>query len=233
MISWLKGRIINNWNNSSKKGVVIACAGVGYEVQLLAGHISAIDNSNDQEIWIHQIEREDCTNLYGFQEIKQRDLFRKLISVNGIGAQIGMALLDDFSVMDLVLAIETENIKVLTQSQGVGKRIAQRLTMELRNKLNDFENIEESNLKTKKKGNQNDSPSDSTEEIKSILNSLGYVDEEITRAFESMESEGKYLFSLDNQPSSQRKSDLFDKQLEEILKRVSQNDNLMEGNGLN
>ncbi len=233
MISWLKGQVIQNWNYSSKKGVVIACAGVGYEVQLLSGHISAIDNSNDQEIWIHQIERDDCTNLYGFKEIKQRDLFRKLISVNGIGAQIGMALLEDFGVMDLILAIESENIKVLTKSQGVGKRIAERLTMELRNKLNEFESIEENNIQAKKKRNQNDSLLDSTQEITSILNSLGYVDEEITRAFESMQIEGKDLLSLDNQPASQAKSDLIDKQLEEILKRVSQNDHLMEGNGLN
>ena len=232
MISWLKGQIIHKWNYSSKKGVVIVCAGVGYEVQLLTGHLNAIDNSNDQEIWIHQIERDDCTNLYGFQEIKQRDLFRKLINVNGIGAQIGMALLDDFSVMDLVLAIESENIKVLTQSQGVGKRIAERLTMELRNKLNDFQ-TEENNIYNNKTRNHNDSFSDSIDEITSILNSLGYVDEEITRALESIENDGKDLISLDNQTSSETKTDLFDKQLTEILKRVSQNDHLMEGKGLN
>ena len=230
MISWLKGQIIHKWNYSSKKGIVIACAGVGYEVQLLSGHISSINNSIDQEIWIHQIEREDCTNLYGFQEIKQRDLFRKLISVNGIGAQIGMALLDDFDVIDLVLAIESENIKVLTQSQGVGKRIAERLTMELRNKLNEFKSSEQNNLR--KLENNNYSFSDSIGEITSILNSLGYADEEISRTLESMEIEEKDLCSLDNQ-SSQTKSDLFDKQLTEILKRVSQNDHLMEGKGIN
>ncbi len=233
MISWLKGQIIHNWNYSSKKGVVIACAGVGYEVQLLSGHISAIDNSNDQEIWIHQIDREDSTNLYGFQEIKQRDLFRKLISVNGIGAQIGMALLDDFSVVDLVLAIESENIKILTQSQGVGKRIAERLTVELRNKLNEFQSIEENNIQKNKINNLNDSFSESIEEITSILNSLGYVDEEIARAIESLEIDGNDFESIPHKPSSDKKLDDFDKQLTEILKRVSQNDHLIEGKGLN
>ncbi len=233
MISWLKGQIIHNWNYSSKKGVVIACAGVGYEVQLLSSHISVINNSHDQEIWTHQIEREDCTNLYGFQEIKQRDLFRKLINVNGIGAQIGMALLDDFSVKDLVLAIESENIKVLTQSQGVGKRLAERLTMELRNKLNEFQSIEKDHIYNNKNRNQNNSFSDSIDEITSILNSLGYVDQEITRALESIENDGNDLRSLDNQPLSETKSDLFEKQLTEILKRVSQNDHLIDGKGLN
>ncbi len=230
MISWLKGQIIHNWNYSSKKGVIIACAGVGYEVQLLSCHLSAIKNPNDQEIWIHQIERDDCTNLYGFQEITQRDLFRKLISVNGIGAQIGMTLLDDFGVMDLVQAIDSENIKVLTQSQGVGKRIAERLTMELRNKLNEFQPIGETNIKNRY---LNDSFSDSIEEITSILNSLGYVDEEISGALKSIEIEGKKNACLDNQPSTETKSDLFNKQLTEILKRVSQNDHLMDGKGLN
>jgi len=233
MISWLKGQIIHNWNNSSKKGVVIACSGVGYDVQLLSRHISILNNSNDQEIWIHQIDREDCTNLYGFHEIKQRDLFRKLISVNGIGAQIGMALLEDFDVMELVLAIETENTKVLTQSQGVGKRIAERLTMELRNKLNEFQSIEEINFQKKKTSNQNDLISDSIQEITSILNSLGYHDEEISRAFDSIELEVNDLNSLDRRASSELKSDLFDKKLTEILKRVSQNDHLIDGKGLN
>ena len=94
MISWLKGKIIKNWHISSKRGVVLNVGGVGYEVQLLSKQINLNDNSIAKEFWIHQINREDYTNLYGFSQVNQRDLFRKIISVNGIGPQIGMNLLD-------------------------------------------------------------------------------------------------------------------------------------------
>ena len=138
MISWLKGQIIQNWNLPNKRGVVLNVGGVGYEVQLLSKEISKIDNSTKTELWIHQINREDCTNLYGFKDVHQRDLFRKIISVNGIGPQIGMILLDDLEVNVLIDAIERNDINLLSKSQGIGKRIAERLVVELKNKLQSF-----------------------------------------------------------------------------------------------
>ena len=138
MICWLKGKLIQNWHISSRKGVVINVGGIGYEVQLLSKQIVIEDKTIEKEFWIHQITREDCTNLYGFNEINERDLFRKIISVNGIGPQIGMALLDDLEVNQLVNAIESNDVNLLTKSQGIGKRIAERLIVELKNKLQQF-----------------------------------------------------------------------------------------------
>ena len=138
MICWLKGKLIQNWHISSRKGVVINVGGIGYEVQLLSKQIVTIDKTIEKEFWIHQITREDCTNLYGFNEINERDLFRKIISVSGIGPQIGMALLDDLEVNQLVNAIENNDVNLLTKSQGIGKRIAERLIVELKNKLQQF-----------------------------------------------------------------------------------------------
>ncbi len=119
MISWLKGKIIKKWYISTKKGVVLNVNGVGYEVNALLKHLSKIDNSNFQEFWIHQINREDGSTLYGFIDINQRDLFRKIISVNGIGPQIGMALLEDNEVSQFISAIQNNEINLLTRSQGV------------------------------------------------------------------------------------------------------------------
>ena len=98
MISWLKGEIIHTWEISSKKGIVLNVGGVGYEIQLLPTQICKEEDSNKIELWIHQIDREDGTSLYGFIEVNQRNLFREIISVNGIGPQIGMALLDELGV---------------------------------------------------------------------------------------------------------------------------------------
>ena len=150
MICWLKGKLIQNWHISSRKGVVINVGGIGYEVQLLSKQIVTIDKTIEKEFWIHQITREDCTNLYGFNEINERDLFRKIISVNGIGPQIGMALLDDLEVNQLVNAIENNDVNLLTKSQGIGKRIAERLIVELKNKLQQFIENKETSISNNK-----------------------------------------------------------------------------------
>ena len=144
MISWLKGQVIKNWEISSKKGIILNVGGVGYEVQLLPKQIDLINNSKTVELWIHQINREDSTNLYGFNEVNQRDLFRKIISVNGIGPQIGLSLIEDFDVYKLVEAIEENDLSLLTKSQGIGKRIAERLVVELKNKLQEFKDDKQS-----------------------------------------------------------------------------------------
>ena len=138
MISWLKGEKVHTWKTSSRKGVVLNVGGVGYEIQLLPKQIDKAEVLNEFELWIHQIDREDGTSLYGFIEVNQRDLFREIISVNGIGPQIGMAMLEEFEVPQLVNAIENKESNLLTKTQGIGKRIAERLIVELRNKLQRF-----------------------------------------------------------------------------------------------
>tara|TARA_Y100001968_G_C19094802_1_gene589569 strand:- start:3 stop:677 length:675 start_codon:yes stop_codon:yes gene_type:complete len=221
MISWLKGQIIRKWYLSSKKGIVIACAGVGYEVQILSNQIYKMDISKEQEIWIHQIQREDCTNLYGFNEINQRDLFRKLISVNGIGAQIGMSLLEDLEVKELILAIEESNIDLLCKSQGIGKRIAERLVVDLKNKLQQFKDTEVIYSENKNKC-ITDQLDLYIEEIKSILNSLGYLDNEIKNSLELIKTSQKDNVLKINTLSETSKKTLMEKHLKEILLRLSE-----------
>ena len=189
MISWLKGQIIQDWHLSSRKGVVLNVGGIGYEVQLLSKEISNIDKTNIKEFWIHQIYREDSSNLYGFKEINQRDLFRKIISVNGIGPQIGMALLEDLEVDQLVDAIEDNDLNLLTKSQGIGKRIAERLVVELKNKLNQFKDKEETKVNYKKSDRSNHIAK-YLEEIKSILNSLDFFIISVIASFVSVIWEG-------------------------------------------
>ena len=221
MISWLKGQIIKIWHLSSKKGVVINVGGVGYEVQLLSKQLGTIDNTSIKEFWIHQINREDNTNLYGFNDINQRDLFRKIISVNGIGPQIGMALLEDHEVSKLVDAIEHSDLILLTKSQGIGKRIAERLVVELKNKLQQFSDNNDIN-NDKSKTNISDEFVKYIDEIRSILNSLGYMDNEIKDSIKFITTNKKENTLLINSLSSEEKTELMDKHLKEILIRLSQ-----------
>ena len=221
MISWLKGEIINTWRISSKKGVVLNVASVGYEVQLLPKQIDKVEYSKNIELWIHQINREDGTNLYGFLDIDQRDLFREIISISGIGPQIGIALLDEFEVNQLLLTIENKESSLLTKTQGVGKRIADRLIVELRSKIQRFISNKEISLD---KTNNIDSNhfSKYIEEIYSILNSLGYLDNEIKDSIKIITSKEKENILLLNSLSSEQKAKLMDKHLKEVLMKLSE-----------
>ena len=222
MISWLKGEIIHTWKISSKKGIVLNVGGVGYEIQLLPTQIVKAEDYNNIELWIHQIDREDGTSLYGFIEVDQRDLFREIISINGIGPQIGMALLDDFEVTQLAIAIESKESNLLTKTQGIGKRIADRLIVELKNKLQRF--IENNEISPKyKKEIEPDKFSKYIEEIFIILTSLGYVESEIKDSIKIITTnEEKISLSL-NSLSAEEKGELMDKHLKEILMKLSEN----------
>ena len=221
MISWLKGEIIHTWKTASKKGIVLNVGGVGYEIQLLPKQIDKAHDSNQIELWIHQVEREDSKSLYGFIEVNQRDLFREIISVNGIGPQIGMALLEDFEVTQLVNAIENKESNILTKSQGIGKRIAERLIVELRNKLHRFLNNNETSQYNKKNIVPNQF-SKYIDEIYLILNSLGYLDHEIKDSIKIITTNEKENSLLLNSLSGEEKTKLMDKHLKEILMKLSE-----------
>ena len=221
MISWLKGEKVHTWKISSRKGVVLNVGGVGYEIQLLPKQIDKAEVLNEFELWIHQIDREDGTSLYGFIEVNQRDLFREIISVNGIGPQIGMAMLEEFEVPQLVNAIENKESNLLTKTQGIGKRIAERLIVELRNKLQRFTN-NDNTIHENKNDIEANQFSKYIDEIYLILNSLGYVDNEIKESIKIITINEKENSLLLNSSSAEEKAELMDKHLKEILMKLSE-----------
>ena len=221
MISWLKGLIVHTWQISNRKGIVLNVGGIGYEIQLLPKQIRKSKNTNEIELWIHQIDREDGTSLYGFIEVDQRDLFREIISVNGVGPQIGIAMLEDFDVAELVNAIENKEYNLLTKTQGIGKRIAERLIVELRNKLQRF-TVNNERRQVNKKDMESNQFSKYIDEIYSILNSLGYVDNEIKDSIKIITKNEKENYLLLNSLSAQEKAELMDKHLKEILMKLSE-----------
>ena len=221
MISWLKGEVVHQWQTSNKKGIVLNVGGIGYEIQLLPKNISNTKILNQIELWIHQIDREDGTSLYGFTEVNERDLFRDIISVNGIGPQIGMAMLEDFEVAQLVNAIENKESNLLTKTQGIGNRIAERLIVELRNKLHRFIDNNETNHNHIKDIEPNQF-SKYIDELYLILNSLGYLDNEIKDSIKILTINEKENSLLLNSLSAEEKARLMDKHLKEILMKLSE-----------
>ena len=85
MIGWLQGRPMECWTQGNCSGVLLLCGAVGYEVHLTERHQQNLPADGDLNLWIHQVQRDDGSSLYGFPLRQERDLFRLLISVSGVG----------------------------------------------------------------------------------------------------------------------------------------------------
>jgi Holliday junction DNA helicase RuvA len=136
MIGWLRGEIEDPWQQASRCGLLLICQGVGYEVQISQRQWDRLPpRGSVLTLHVHQSIREDGWTLFGFESRPERDLFRELVAVSGVGPQMGMALLGAMEAAELVTAIVEGDGKRLSQAPGVGKRTAERLCLELRQKL--------------------------------------------------------------------------------------------------
>jgi Holliday junction DNA helicase RuvA len=112
--------------------------GIGYDIQITASAAGKLPLIGEEaQVFTHLIVREDQMVLFGFLSLAERELFRQLISVSGIGTQVGLALLNSLGIQDLVKAIISGNTRVLSLTPGVGTKTAERLALELKTKLAD------------------------------------------------------------------------------------------------
>jgi holliday junction DNA helicase RuvA len=178
MISYLKGKIADVAKNSNNRFILILeVQGIGYELQIpsrLSRQISVNDKDLIQ-IFTHLQIREDQQILYGFSSLAERDLFRQLISVTGIGTQLAIALIDTFELAELVQSIVTGNIRVLIKAPGVGKKTAERISLELKTKLSQWRNTAGVTTSTR----ENMPSLEILEDVELTLLALGYTNEEI------------------------------------------------------
>jgi Holliday junction DNA helicase RuvA len=136
MISYLKGMVIQFQTITNNRTILILEVNqIGYELQVPSRMMWEFEVNREIQIFTHQQVGEDKVALYGFNSSAERDLFRQLISVSGVGASIAITLLDKLGFNDLVQAIVTSNIQLLATAPGVGKKTAERLALELRTKL--------------------------------------------------------------------------------------------------
>jgi len=132
MIAYLYGTLLEKLETS----VVIDTGGVGYEVFVPTGAALWLKGKGD-EVVLHtaQIFKEDDVSLYGFEDRESMRLFRLLISVSGVGAKVAMAILSAMTVDEASKAIAFEDAAMLTRAQGVGKKSAERIVLELKDKV--------------------------------------------------------------------------------------------------
>jgi Holliday junction DNA helicase RuvA len=132
VIARLRGSVLEKHPNQ----VVIDAGGVGYDVMIpVSTYTSLPETGQSVSLRIHTHVREDAILLYGFATIDEKGLFEKLISVSGIGPKVAITILSGLAVEDLVRAIRGGEIERLVRIPGVGKKTAERLVVELRDKL--------------------------------------------------------------------------------------------------
>jgi holliday junction DNA helicase RuvA len=132
MIGFLSGKILEKDANT----LIVDVGGVGYEVTIPLStfyELGEVGSHVSLRIFTHV--REDALQLFGFRTARERDLFLKLISVQGIGARLGIAVLSGMSADEIVTAIRTDNLARLTSIPGVGRKTAERMVVELRDKI--------------------------------------------------------------------------------------------------
>jgi Holliday junction DNA helicase RuvA len=132
MIAHLSGTLLSKQATS----VIVDVCGVGYEVTIpVSTFYDLEDVGGNVQLRVYTHVREDALQLYGFKTARERELFLKIISVSGIGPKLGITLLSGMSADELIASIRTNNLARLTLIPGVGRKTAERLIMELREKV--------------------------------------------------------------------------------------------------
>ena len=135
MIGFLQGKLFEK----TASMVIVDVSGVGYEVSIpLSTFYELGEVGSDVSLRIYTHVREDAIQLFGFKTTRERDLYLRLISVQGIGPKLAVTILSGVSADDLILAIRTDNIARLTSIPGVGRKTAERLVIELRDKIGEL-----------------------------------------------------------------------------------------------
>ena len=132
MIAYLAGKLLEKQATS----VIVDVQGVGYEVSIPLSTFYEIGEENsDIQLRIYTHVREDALQLYGFKTERERELFTLLISVSGIGAKSAISMLSAMNADEFILAVRTDNLARLTSIPGIGKKTAERMLIELRDKI--------------------------------------------------------------------------------------------------
>jgi len=147
LISWINGDLVELWQTNQKFFVLINCQGLGYEIQILESiflklKTNQISNKNIT-LWIKHIKKEDSDSLFGFTSKDQKNFFIEILSIRGVGSQIGMGILNKFSISEVINAVNTQNKKLIGSVPGIGQKMTERLILELKNKFKNEFKIEE------------------------------------------------------------------------------------------
>ena len=201
MISWINGELVESWQTNQKFFVLINCQGLGYEIQILESFYLKLKTNQISNkkitLWLKHIKKEDSDLLFGFTSKEQKNFFIEILSIRGVGSQIGMGILNKFSIGEVIYAIKTQNKKLICSVPGIGQKMSDRLILELKNKFKSEIQFED------KKGKDEFEIKDPEtnkmiEDLQLTLQSLNYKNKEIKTILPIIINEVDFLAKKEN-----------------------------------
>lgn len=179
MYEYIKGKFIG----INKDYIVIDNNGIGYKIFTSGSTMADMPKIGEEVfVYLNQIVREDFIGLYGFFTKEELEMFNKLLTINGVGAKAALSLLSICTVEKLKCAIISEDEKIITKASGVGKKMAQRIILELKDKIDPNEiSLEELGSDVLERTNNNENAK-KISDSKAALISLGYSEKEAEKA---------------------------------------------------
>lgn len=183
MIGYIKGKVIY----SSEGAVLLENNGIGYEILCSGALYARLLSDGQGEAYTYLQVKEDGVSLFGFISPEEKSMFQKLISVSGVGPKMGIAILSSMNINDIAVAIANSDVKKLTAAKGLGKKTAERIILELREKVAASDTTVAGEAKTPEPAEK---ITDKEEDAVVGLMSLGYTRAESVRAVRRAEESG-------------------------------------------
>lgn len=180
MIGYIKGKLLSVQDNV----VILENNGIGYEIACSRQALNNILADNGGDVFTYMAVREDGVFLYGFNSIEEKNMFLKLISVSGVGPKMGITILSNMEIGELAIKIATSDIKGLSSVKGLGKKTAERIIVELREKVDAEATLEKTDKREKIELSKED------DDAVYALLSLGFTKSECVDAVKKAKEQG-------------------------------------------
>lgn len=182
MIGFLKGSLVSK----SPPHLVLDVRGVGYELEApMATFYALPEDSSEVLLFTHLVIREDAHLLFGFSDRAQRELFRSLLKINGVGPRVGLAILSTLSAAQFIQCVNQQDTMTLTSVPGIGKKTAERMLLEMRDRIATLEMPDGAGAKTD--GESIEPRQSPIEDAIGALVALGYKTADASRAIRAVE----------------------------------------------
>lgn len=177
--------IVGEYKGLNKDYVVIENNGIGYKIFTSGSTIAGMPRQNEKvTLFLEQIVREDFIGLYGFLSKDELDMFKLLLTINGVGTKAALSLLSISTVSNLKYAIMTGDESQITRAPGIGKKTAQRIILELKDKVKPDELVDSKDIEIKY---QDESYGNNIAEVIGALVALGYTDKEAQKVVSTID----------------------------------------------
>jgi Holliday junction DNA helicase RuvA len=189
------GRIRGTLAEKQPPEILVDVAGVGYEIHMPMTSFYQLPAVGEEVVvYTHFVVREDAQLLFGFADKMERGLFRELIKANGVGPKLGLAILSGMSASQFLVSVQNEDVSALVSLPGIGKKTAERLVVELKDRLAKFGKTQRITLPTPSgdllSGSTIVTVNDAREEAQSALIALGYKPAQASKLVDSVYTDG-------------------------------------------